>query len=152
VLLLIIMLVLMIFPDRDAPLTGSGSGLRSGAGIDHRMQTATLINGFVLGWSVVWPPGPVNAEMLRRTLLPRSRGGGFWSAWQLGLGACTGDFLWALAVMTARAAAQHPARSPCPRDHQFHSASDLCRHVRDERLAIRSLVGSRPDLPQRGRE
>jgi L-lysine exporter family protein LysE/ArgO len=37
--------------------------------------------------------------MLRRTLLPRSQGGGFWPAWQLGLGACTGDFLWALAVM-----------------------------------------------------
>jgi threonine/homoserine/homoserine lactone efflux protein len=63
------------------------------------MTTATLFNGFVLGWSVAWPPGPINAEMLRRTLLPPSRGGGFWAAWQLGLGACTGDFLWALAVM-----------------------------------------------------
>jgi threonine/homoserine/homoserine lactone efflux protein len=68
------------------------------------MQTATLINGFALGWSVAWPPGPVNAEMLRRTLLPASRGGGFWGAWQLGLGACTGDFLWALAVMTGAGA------------------------------------------------
>jgi threonine/homoserine/homoserine lactone efflux protein len=68
------------------------------------MQTATLINGFALGWSVAWPPGPVNAEMLRRTLLPPSRGGGFWGAWQLGLGACTGDFLWALAVMTGAGA------------------------------------------------
>jgi threonine/homoserine/homoserine lactone efflux protein len=68
------------------------------------MQTATLINGFALGWSVAWPPGPVNAEMLRRTLLPSSRGGGFWKAWQLGLGACTGDFLWALAVMTGAGA------------------------------------------------
>ena len=68
------------------------------------MTTATLINGFVLGWSVAWPPGPINAEMLRRTLLPRARGGGFWSAWQLGLGACTGDFLWALAVMAGAGA------------------------------------------------
>ena len=68
------------------------------------MQTATLINGFVLGWSVAWPPGPVNAEMLRRTLLPSSRGGGFWGAWQVGLGACTGDFLWALVVMTSAGA------------------------------------------------
>jgi len=68
------------------------------------MQTATLINGFLLGWSVAWPPGPINAEMLRRTLLPRSRGGGFWNAWQLGLGACTGDFLWALAVMAGAGA------------------------------------------------
>jgi threonine/homoserine/homoserine lactone efflux protein len=68
------------------------------------MQSATLINGFVLGWSVAWPPGPVNAEMLRRSVIPRSQGGGFWAAWQLGLGACTGDFLWALAVMTGAGA------------------------------------------------
>jgi threonine/homoserine/homoserine lactone efflux protein len=68
------------------------------------MATATLINGFILGWSVAWPPGPINAEILRRTLLPRSRGGGFWNAWQLGLGACTGDFLWALAVMAGAGA------------------------------------------------
>jgi threonine/homoserine/homoserine lactone efflux protein len=68
------------------------------------MTTATLINGFLIGWSVAWPPGPVNAEMLRRTLIPVSRGGGFWAAWQLGLGACTGDFLWALAVMTGAGA------------------------------------------------
>jgi threonine/homoserine/homoserine lactone efflux protein len=68
------------------------------------MQTATLLNGFVLGWSVAWPPGPVNAEMLRRSVTPRSEGGGFWAAWQLGLGACTGDFLWAMAVMTGAGA------------------------------------------------
>ena len=59
---------------------------------------ATILNGLVLGWSVAWPPGPINAEMIRRVLLPRAEGGGFWSAWQLGLGACTGDFCWALAV------------------------------------------------------
>jgi threonine/homoserine/homoserine lactone efflux protein len=68
------------------------------------MQSATLINGFILGWSVAWPPGPVNAEMLRRSVIPRTQGGGFWAAWQLGLGACTGDFLWALAVMTGAGA------------------------------------------------
>lgn len=68
------------------------------------MTAATLINGFVLGWSVAWPPGPINAEMMRRTLSPRGQGGGFWNAWQLGLGACTGDFLWALAVMTGAGA------------------------------------------------
>jgi len=68
------------------------------------VQSATLINGFVLGWSVAWPPGPVNAEMLRRSVIPRTQGGGFWAAWQLGLGACTGDFLWALAVMTGAGA------------------------------------------------
>src|SRR5664279_1040847 len=68
------------------------------------MQSATLINGFVLGWSVAWPPGPVNAEMLRRSVIPRAQGGGLWAAWQLGLGACTGDFLRALAVMTGAGA------------------------------------------------
>lgn len=57
-----------------------------------------LLNGFILGWSVAWPPGPVNAEMIRRGLLPKERGGGFWSAWPIGLGACTGDFIWALGV------------------------------------------------------
>jgi threonine/homoserine/homoserine lactone efflux protein len=57
-----------------------------------------LFNGFVLGWSVAWPPGPVNAEMIRRGLMPKDRGGGFWSAWPIGLGACTSDFMWALAV------------------------------------------------------
>ncbi len=59
---------------------------------------ATFLNGLVLGWSVAWPPGPINAEMIRRGLLPKAEGGGFWSAWRVGLGACTGDFLWALGV------------------------------------------------------
>ena len=62
------------------------------------LSTATIVNGLVLGWSVAWPPGPINAEMIRRALLPHVQGGGFWPAWQLGLGACTGDFLWALGV------------------------------------------------------
>ncbi len=61
-------------------------------------MSSTFYNGLILGWSVAWPPGPVNAEMIRRGLLPRTQGGGFWSAWRMGLGACTGDFLWALAV------------------------------------------------------
>jgi threonine/homoserine/homoserine lactone efflux protein len=59
---------------------------------------ALLLNGFVLGWSVSWPPGPVNAEMIRRGLQPRQHGGGFWPAWIVGIGACAGDFLWAFAV------------------------------------------------------
>jgi threonine/homoserine/homoserine lactone efflux protein len=57
-----------------------------------------ILNGFVLGWSVSWPPGPVNAEMIRRGLLPKTKGGGFWPAWTVGIGACAGDFLWAFAV------------------------------------------------------
>ena len=57
------------------------------------MLTPLLLKGFVLGWSVAWPPGPINAEMLRRGLER-----GFLPAWALGLGACTGDFGWAVAV------------------------------------------------------
>ncbi len=52
-----------------------------------------LLKGFLLGWSVAWPPGPINAEMIRRGL-----NCGFLRAWAVGLGACSGDFLWALAV------------------------------------------------------
>ncbi len=55
----------------------------------------TLVNGYILGWPVAWPPGPINAEMIRRGLLPKDRGSGFLSAWPIGLGACTGDFIWA---------------------------------------------------------
>ncbi|GGB40512.1 hypothetical protein GCM10011505_22480 [Tistrella bauzanensis] len=51
------------------------------------------VTGFVLGWSVAWPPGPVNAEIVRRGLTR-----GFWPAWGLALGGCTGDAVWALAV------------------------------------------------------
>jgi threonine/homoserine/homoserine lactone efflux protein len=62
------------------------------------MTLSTLANGYIIGWSVAWPPGPINAEMIRRGLLPKDRGGGFWSAWLIGLGACTGDFIWAFCV------------------------------------------------------
>jgi threonine/homoserine/homoserine lactone efflux protein len=50
--------------------------------------------GFVLGWSVAWPPGPINAEIIRRGLAR-----GFWPAYGVGLGACTGDAVWAIAVV-----------------------------------------------------
>jgi threonine/homoserine/homoserine lactone efflux protein len=60
--------------------------------------SSILFNGLLLGWSVAWPPGPINAEMIRRMLLPAPQGGGFWAAWRVGLGACTADFTWALAV------------------------------------------------------
>ena len=52
-----------------------------------------LLKGFALGWSVGWPPGPINAEMIRRGL-----DRGFLPAWLVGLGACSGDFLWAVAM------------------------------------------------------
>jgi threonine/homoserine/homoserine lactone efflux protein len=57
------------------------------------MTSALVLKGLLLGWSVAWPPGPINSEMIRRGL---SRG--FWPAYAVGLGACSADFLWALAV------------------------------------------------------
>lgn len=52
-----------------------------------------LVLGFALGWSVAWPPGPVNAEIVRRGLAR-----GFMPAFGLLMGACAGDALWALGV------------------------------------------------------
>jgi threonine/homoserine/homoserine lactone efflux protein len=52
-----------------------------------------LATGFLLGWSVAWPPGPINAESARRCL-----SGGFWAGFSLLLGACSGDALWAVLV------------------------------------------------------
>jgi threonine/homoserine/homoserine lactone efflux protein len=55
---------------------------------------ALVAYGYVLGWSVAWPPGPINAEMIRRGVTR-----GFGPAFGVGLGACSGDALWALAVI-----------------------------------------------------
>ena len=52
-----------------------------------------LATGFLLGWSVAWPPGPINAEIARRCLAR-----GFWAGFGVLLGACSGDALWALLV------------------------------------------------------
>lgn len=49
--------------------------------------------GFLLGWSVAWPPGPINAEIARRCLAT-----GFWSGFGVLLGACIGDAAWAILV------------------------------------------------------
>lgn len=65
----------------------------AGQGLFAMLTLALVLKGFLLGWSVAWPPGPINAEMLRRGLTR-----GFWPAYSVGLGACAGDFLWALAV------------------------------------------------------
>eukprot|EP01037_Dinobryon_pediforme_P023289 gene23289-24689_t len=58
---------------------------------------ATLVplisTGFLLGWSVAWPPGPINAEIARRCLAS-----GFWAGFGVLLGACSGDALWAILV------------------------------------------------------
>ena len=66
--------------------------------MDQVISTATILNGLLLGWSVAWPPGPVNAEIIRRGIQPPAEGGGFWSAYKVALGACLGDFCWALGV------------------------------------------------------
>ena len=76
------------------------------------MTLSPLANGYILGWSVAWPPGPINAEMIRRGLLPKDRGGGFWSAWPIGLGACTGDFIWAFGVCVGAGAPAQLGRDP----------------------------------------
>lgn len=54
---------------------------------------ALAASGFVLGWSVAWPPGPINAEAVRRGLARR-----FWPAYAVVIGGCVGDAIWALAV------------------------------------------------------
>jgi threonine/homoserine/homoserine lactone efflux protein len=55
--------------------------------------------GFALGWSVAWPPGPINAEIIRRGLAR-----GFWSGYSVGLGAATGDGVWAIAAVLGASA------------------------------------------------
>ena len=52
-----------------------------------------VTTGFVLGWSVAWPPGPINAEIARRALAT-----GFWSGIAVLLGAAIGDAVWAIVV------------------------------------------------------
>jgi threonine/homoserine/homoserine lactone efflux protein len=52
------------------------------------------VYGFVLGWSVAWPPGPINAEIVRRGLAR-----GFAAAYGVGFGAACGDAIWAVAIV-----------------------------------------------------
>ena len=54
---------------------------------------ALLATGFLLGWSVAWPPGPINAEIARRCAAGHFRGGIAVLA-----GAASADALWAIAV------------------------------------------------------
>ena len=56
--------------------------------------SALLLEGFLFGWSVAWPPGPINAEIIRRGLAR-----GFGPAYAVALGASSGDAVWA--VVTA---------------------------------------------------
>ncbi len=54
---------------------------------------ALLVTGFVLGWSVAWPPGPINAEIARRCAA-----GDFRAGIAVLVGASSADALWAVAV------------------------------------------------------
>jgi threonine/homoserine/homoserine lactone efflux protein len=54
---------------------------------------ALLVEGFLFGWSVAWPPGPINAEIARRALAQ-----GFIAAYAVALGAASGDACWAMAT------------------------------------------------------
>jgi threonine/homoserine/homoserine lactone efflux protein len=63
-----------------------------------------FLTGLALGWSVAWPPGPINAEATRRGLAH-----GFWAAYIVVLGGCAGDATWAV---LATVAAGH-LRGPC---------------------------------------
>jgi threonine/homoserine/homoserine lactone efflux protein len=55
-----------------------------------------FLTGLALGWSVAWPPGPINAEATRRGLAH-----GFWAAYSVILGGCAGDATWALLATVA---------------------------------------------------
>ena len=72
--------------------------------MESLFSSATILNGLLLGWSVAWPPGPVNAEIMRRATVPAERGGGFWFSYKVALGAGVGDFMWALGVSTGAGA------------------------------------------------
>ena len=54
---------------------------------------ALLTTGFLLGWSVAWPPGPINAEIARRCAA-----GDFRAGIAVLSGASSADALWAVAV------------------------------------------------------
>ena len=54
---------------------------------------ALLATGFLLGWSVAWPPGPINAEIARRC-----GSGDFPGGVAVLAGASSADALWAVAV------------------------------------------------------
>ncbi len=54
---------------------------------------ALLATGLVLGWSVAWPPGPINAEIARRCAA-----GDFWAGIAVLVGASSVDAVWAVAV------------------------------------------------------
>ncbi|HUK59822.1 MAG TPA: LysE family transporter [Stellaceae bacterium] len=54
-----------------------------------------LLQGFLFGWSVAWPPGPINAEIMRRGIER-----GFAPAYAVALGAASGDACWAVAAAT----------------------------------------------------
>jgi threonine/homoserine/homoserine lactone efflux protein len=57
------------------------------------VHTQLVLEGVVIGWSVAWPPGPINAEILRRTAAR-----GFGAGFVVALGAVSGDATWAVST------------------------------------------------------
>ena len=53
-------------------------------------MSALILEGLLFGWSVAWPPGPINAEITRRCLAR-----GFAAGMVVALGAASGDAIWA---------------------------------------------------------
>lgn len=55
------------------------------------MSLALVLEGLLLGWSVAWAPGPINAEIIRRCLAR-----GFAAGMMVAFGAASGDAIWAV--------------------------------------------------------
>jgi hypothetical protein len=80
-------------PLAGGPLTGLGSVMTPSL-------PTLLTTGFLLGWSVAWPPGPIDAEIARRCAAGDLRAG-----MAVLFGASSADAVWAIAValMSGRA-------------------------------------------------
>ncbi|WP_285295564.1 LysE family translocator [Aureimonas altamirensis] len=73
--------------------------MESLASLGSASPFSVALIGFLLGWSVAWPPGPVNMEIVRRGSLH-----GFWAGFSLCLGGVTGDAVWAIVIFAGTAA------------------------------------------------
>lgn len=58
------------------------------------MPHSIFLTTLLLGWGAAVPFGPINLEMMRRTL-----NGGFWQGFSLGLGACLADITYVVLLL-----------------------------------------------------
>jgi threonine/homoserine/homoserine lactone efflux protein len=116
--------------------------------MDGPANLATLVaTGLALGWSVAWPPGPINAEITRRGLAR-----GFLPALAVGAGATFGDGWWAFAVALG---AEALTASPAARDALAAASAALLAllgvvYLRAAWRAWRGIAGAAPP-PARSR-